>query len=295
MLKGVIYKALSGFYYVITDEGEISCRARGKFRKDKNAPLVGDFVEISVSSGNEGVIEKILERKNSFIRPAVANIDQMVIIASGAIPVTDPFLIDRIALIASLNDCEPIICINKCDLDPGKELFDIYSNSGFRTILTSAEDGTGIDELREALKGKISVFTGNSGVGKSSILNRLSEQFHIETSEVSKKLGRGRHTTRHIELYMISEGTYIADTPGFSSFDTDMLTEEHLSLIQKGFPEFDPYIDDCRFLDCAHIKEQGCAVVEAVKEGAISKIRHESYIKLYEMAKSVKVWDTKNK
>ena len=292
MISGIIYKALSGFYYVSTSEGEITCRARGKFRKENNSPLVGDRVEISLSGGNEGMIETILPRKNSFIRPSVANVDQMVIIASAA---TDPFLIDRIALIAVLNGCEPVICINKCDLDPADELCEIYRGSGFKTMLVSAADGTGIDELRECLNGKVSVLTGNSGVGKSSLINMLSPDFNIETAQVSEKLGRGRHTTRHIELYKLADNTYIADTPGFSSFDTDILNETNAGRISEAYREFDPYIDNCRFLDCAHIKEDGCAVLEALNRGEISTVRHQNYCRLYDMAMSVKKWENKNK
>ena len=293
MVNGTIFKALSGFYYVSTVNGDLTCRARGKFRKENISPLVGDLVSVAETGNGEGLISEIFPRKNAFIRPPVANIDQMVIIASAAIPVTDPFLIDRIALIAVLNNCEPVICINKCDINPAKELFDIYKNSGFKVILTSAEEGTGIDELKLILRGKINVFTGNSGVGKSSILNALSPDFHILTAEVSQRLGRGRHTTRHIELYKLDNDTYIADTPGFSSFDTDILSEENASNIVSAYREFSPYLGKCRFLDCAHVKEKGCAVLEAVSSGKISSIRHANYVKLYEMAKSVKEWETK--
>lgn len=293
MINGIIYKALSGFYYVSTDEGEITCRARGKFRREKKPPLVGDNVEITESAPGEGIIETILPRRNAFIRPPVANVDQMVIIASAALPVTDPFLIDRIALIAVLNNCEPVICINKCDLDPADDLRAIYENCGFKTVAVSAEDGTGIDDLRKLLENQTSVFTGNSGVGKSSILNRLSPDFNIITAEVSEKLGRGRHTTRHIELYRLSEGAYIADTPGFSSFDTDILKESIAPEIVKAYPEFSPYLDNCRFPDCAHVKEKGCAVIDAAKKGEISSVRHENYVRLYNMAMSVKDWETK--
>ena len=293
MINGIIYKALSGFYYVSTSKGEITCRARGKFRREKTPPLVGDHVEIIESTPGEGMIEMILPRRNAFIRPPVANVDQMVIIASAAIPVTDPFLIDRIALIAVLNNCEPIICINKCDLDPADDLRAIYENCGFKIVAVSAEDGTGIDDLRELLESRISVFTGNSGVGKSSILNRLSPDFNIQTAEVSEKLGRGRHTTRHIELYKLSDGTYIADTPGFSSFDTDILKESIAPEIVKAYPEFAPYLNNCRFPDCAHVKEKGCAVIDAAKKGKISSVRHGNYVRLYDMAMSVKDWETK--
>ena len=293
MIEGLLYKALSGFYTVLTDEGEFVCRARGKFRKEGASPLVGDRVQITPDASGNGVVEAILPRRNSFIRPNVANIDRMVIIASAAIPVTDPFLIDRIAAIAVLCDCEPILCINKCDLDSAAELFAVYKDSGFTVIRCSAETGEGIDELRAILMGKTSVFTGNSGVGKSSILNRISDDFAIKTAEVSEKLGRGRHTTRHIELYRLDENTFIGDTPGFSSFDTDILSEDNAAELVRAYREFAPYTDDCQFMDCTHTKERGCGVIEAVRSGKISRTRHENYVRLHDMAMTVKSWELK--
>ena len=219
--EGIILKALSGFYYVQCPGGElVTCRARGKFRYKKITPLVGDRVAITAQADGTGSLDELLPRRNFFQRPAVANIDQMVIIASGAIPVTDPFLVDRITALAESKDCEPIICINKWDLVQAEELYRIYTAAGFHTIKVSAETGLGIEELRTLLAGKISAFTGNSGVGKSSILNALEPDFGLATGEISEKLGRGRHTTRHVELFPVSGGL-IADTPGFSAFDTD--------------------------------------------------------------------------
>ena len=295
MHNGVIYKALSGFYYVDCGGSSVTCRARGKFRNDGTTPCVGDRVRVTQSGEGEGTVAEILPRKNNFIRPAVSNIDQMIIIVSAVIPITDPFLIDRIALISVLNDCEPVICINKCDLDRADELYSIYEKSGFRLLRVSAKSGEGIDELRSILKDKISVFTGNSGVGKSSILNAISPKFDIKTGDISVKLGRGRHTTRHIELYYIGDGAYAADTPGYSSFDTDILNENNADAIVNAYREFDPYLGSCRFLDCRHIKEKGCAVLAAVNNGEISSVRHENYKRLYDMAKSVKSWEIKNK
>ncbi|MBR3753067.1 MAG: ribosome small subunit-dependent GTPase A, partial [Ruminiclostridium sp.] len=221
--EGTILKALSGFYYVQCGEELITTRARGKFRYKKITPLVGDRVAITVQEDGSGSLDEILPRRNFFQRPAVANIDQMVIICSGAIPVTDPFLVDRITALAESKDCEPIICINKWDLVQAEELYEIYTAAGFHTIKVSAETGMGIEELRGLLAGKVSAFTGNSGVGKSSILNRLAPELNLDTGEVSEKLGRGRHTTRHVELYRLGDDTYVADTPGFSSFDTDQM------------------------------------------------------------------------
>lgn len=289
--EGIILKALSGFYYVQCGEGEpVTCRARGKFRYKKITPLVGDRVAITVQEDGSGSLDEILPRRNFFQRPAVANIDQMVIIASGAIPVTDPFLVDRIVALAESKECEPIICINKWDLVKAEELYQIYTAAGFHTIKVSAETGLGIEELRSLLAGKVSAFTGNSGVGKSSILNALQPDFGLATGEISEKLGRGRHTTRHVELFPVSGGL-IADTPGFSAFDTDKGEIRDKELLQHTFREFRPYLDECRFIGCAHVKEKGCAVLEALKEGKIQPSRHRSYVRLYELAKENKPWE----
>jgi len=286
---GIIIKALSGFYYVESDDGTVECRARGRFRLEKSLPLVGDRVEYTHTGPGKGFLTSILPRKNSFVRPPIANIDKMVIVASAAIPASDPYLIDRMTVAAYKNGCDPVICINKCDLDPAKQLYDIYSSSGFRTIRTSAETGEGIHELHDALCGSVCVLTGNSGVGKSSILNMLDRDFRISTGDISKKLGRGRHTTRHVELYKLPNGAIVADTPGFSAYDTDCLTDKlELSGL---FPEFAPYSGNCRFIDCAHIKEPECAVIEAVNEGEVQASRHSSYVRLYEQASGYKEWE----
>jgi len=288
--EGTILKALSGFYYVQCGEELITTRARGKFRYKKITPLVGDRVSITLQDDGSGSLDEILPRRNFFQRPAVANIDQMVIICSGAIPVTDPFLVDRITALAESKNCEPIICINKWDLVQAEELFDIYTAAGFHTIKVSAETGLGIEELRGLLAGKVSAFTGNSGVGKSSILNALQPDFGIATGEISEKLGRGRHTTRHVELFEVSGGL-IADTPGFSAFDTDKGEIREKEVLQHTFREFKPYLDQCRFIGCAHVKEKGCAVLAALKAGEIQPSRHRSYVRLYELAKENKPWE----
>lgn len=292
-MNGTIIKALSGFYYVSTENGVFECRARGKFRLDGTSPLVGDKVSFNNDANGKGYIEKVFERKNFFIRPAVANIDAMVFIAANTNPVTDPFLIDRVSVIAEESDCELIVCVNKTDLDPADELYDIYSKSGFVTIKTSAETGEGIDELRNALKGKICAFTGNSGVGKSSILNALVPELKLEVGEVSEKLGRGKHTTRHVELFSLSDKTYIADTPGFASFEIEMMQSISKEELMYDFREFKEYIGSCRFNDCAHLKEPGCAVTEALAAGRIMPSRYESYKRLYELSAQNKSWETK--
>ena len=254
-------------------------------------PLVGDRVEFTPLDNGQGALDQILPRKNRFFRPAVANIDLLVIIASMAIPRTDPFLIDRVVTIAEGNGCDSVICVNKCDLEPGDELADIYRAAGFQTVLISAETGEGIDRLRETISGKVCAFTGNSGVGKSSILNALEPDFSLPVGEVSKSLGRGRHTTRHVELFRLSCGALAADTPGFSSFDADKMELCRKEQLQYRFREFAPYLDKCRFQDCAHIKEKGCAVLAAVKEGKIPLSRHQSYVRLYEQASEIPDWE----
>lgn len=291
MAEGIILKALSGFYYVDDGQTLTTCRGRGKFRHEKLTPLVGDRVRFTPLDGNQGALDEILTRKNQFQRPAVANIDQLVIIASEATPVTDPFLIDRVVSIAESRNCECVICINKCDLESGNELEHIYRNAGFPTLKISAETGEGIEALRQLIIGKVSAFTGNSGVGKSSILNALEPGISLKTGDISEKLGRGRHTTRHVELHRLSCGAVVADTPGFSSFEIDKMELERKEQLQYTFREFQPYLGQCQFQDCAHVKEKGCAVLEAVRAGKICPTRHASYVRLYEQAKAIPDWE----
>ena len=239
-MTGRIMRSLSGFYDVRTTAGVITCRARGILRKEGNSPLTGDLVEITAEQG-KGMVERILPRKNSFVRPAVANMDALVIFAANVNPVTEPFLIDRVAAIAGDQEVPVCICVNKCDMDPAEDLAAIYRQAGYTVIQTSAETGLGIEELRRELSGKFCAFTGNSGVGKSSILNALSPELKLPVGEVSEKLGRGRHTTRHVELYDVDDAL-IADTPGFSSFDTDQMEVILKENIQYAFPEFGRYL-----------------------------------------------------
>ena len=290
--EGRILRSLSGFYDVQTPGGLITCRARGILRKAGNSPLTGDLVEISVEKG-KGMVERILPRKNHFIRPAVANVDALVVFAANVNPVTEPFLIDRVAAIAGDQNVDVYLCVNKCDLDPAYDLVRIYEHAGFPVICTSAETGEGVQELRSLLEGKLTAFTGNSGVGKSSILNRLAPELKLETGEVSEKLGRGRHTTRHVELYRLGEDTYVADTPGFSSFDTDQMELILKENLQYAFPDFGSFIGKCRFDDCSHRKEPDCAVRAAVEAGGIEKSRYESYLRLYEKSAQIKQWELK--
>ena len=290
--KGRIIRSLSGFYDVETDSGLVTCRARGILRKEGNSPLTGDMVEITVERG-KGMVEKILPRKNRFIRPAVANIDALVVFAANVNPVTEPYLIDRVAAIAGDQNVPVILCVNKCDLDPAVDLVRIYEHAGFTVICTSAETGDGVETLKQQISGKLVAFTGNSGVGKSSILNRLCPQLNLATGEVSEKLGRGRHTTRHVELYRLEQDTYVADTPGFSSFDTDQMEVILKENLQYAFPDFGRYIGQCRFDDCSHRKEPDCAVRRAWESGQNEKTRYDSYLRLYEKSSQINLWELK--
>lgn len=291
---GRIVRSLSGFYEVQTDSGCITCRGRGSLRRSGETPLTGDLVEISVEK-SKGMVEKILPRRNSFVRPAVANIDALVVFAANVNPVTEPFLIDRVAAIAGDREVPVVLCINKCDLDPAVDLSRIYRNAGFPVICASAETGEGVDQLRQLIKGKLTAFTGNSGVGKSSMLNALCPGLGLATGEVSEKLGRGRHTTRHVELFDLGENTFVADTPGFSSFDTDQMDVMLKENLQYAFPDFGRHLGSCQFHDCTHRKEPGCAVRSAVEQGELEPTRYDSYLRLYEKASQVKQWELDKK
>lgn len=289
---GRIVRSLSGFYDVQTEKAVITCRGRGSLRKNNDTPLTGDMVEITVEGG-KGMVERILPRKNRFIRPAVANMDALVVFAANVNPVTEPYLIDRVAAIAGDQEVQVIICINKCDMDPAVDLRKIYQNAGFSVISASAETGEGVEQLRALLMGKFTAFTGNTGVGKSSMLNRLCPELNLPTGEVSQKLGRGRHTTRHVELFAIAPDTYVADTPGFASFDTEQMDVILKDNLQYAFGDFAPYIGDCQFHDCTHRAEPGCAVRQAVETGKLEKTRYDSYLRLYEKSSQIKDWELK--
>lgn len=282
-MEGLIVKALSGFYYVKTEEETVECRARGRFRLDGSSPLVGDRVSVSLDAQGRGRVDEILPRKNMFIRPAVANIDALVAVASAAEPETDPFLIDRVAATAERAGCEVIVCINKADRGDAGRLASLYADTGYSVVVTSAAEREGIEELRVAIEGKICAFSGNSGVGKSSLLNALEPSLALPTGEISEKLGRGRHTTRHVELFRVA-GALVADTPGFGSFDVEQMPPIPREELQYCFPEFAPYIGKCRFDDCAHLKEPDCAVREALAGGRIAAERYRSYERLYEIS-----------
>lgn len=288
-MDGRILKGIGGFYYVDTTQGLVECKARGKFRKTIGKPIVGDLVELEVQPDGTGYLLEIRPRKNSLIRPAVANLDLIVIVATESSPKTDPFLIDKVIAIAENKGIEPCVVLNKCDLDPSDTLYRTYQKVGIPVFRVSAQTGEGLAALRAYLQGKAAAFAGNSGVGKSSLLNCLIPDFGAETGAISDRIGRGKHTTRHVELVPY-QGGYIADTPGFSSFDTEQMDLVLREDLQYAFREFEPYLMQCQFTGCAHVKEKGCAIRAAVAAGEIPQSRYDSYVKLYESVKDLKEW-----
>ncbi|XOQ45495.1 MAG: Small ribosomal subunit biogenesis GTPase RsgA [Thermocaproicibacter melissae] len=291
--EGLILKGIGGFYYVETSDGVIECRARGVFRKKGMTPLAGDRVKIRVSSDKTGFVEEILPRKNCLARPPVANIDCLVIVVSTCEPSPNTLVIDRLIAEAEAAGIEPVLAISKIDLQSADGLSEIYGKVGIRLFYVSPVHGT--DGLETILPGKITAFTGNSGVGKSTLLNRMFSTFHLQTGEISQKLGRGRHTTRQVELLKMPEGGYVIDTPGFSALDSEMSSALTKDNVAECFREFRPYLNQCRFTSCSHTCEKGCAVLAAVKEGVISPSRHESYCEIYQEMKEKKVWQKKEK
>ncbi len=291
-MRGRIRKGIGGFYYVESDGRIYECRARGIFRKRKITPLPGDFVEFSLHEDEDGNIDEILPRRNYLLRPAVANIDRLFIVASVVEPMPNYFIIDKTIAAAEDRSIEPVLVITKTDLAPADDFYSIYRNCGFETVLFSSKTGQGENEIRKILKeAGVSAFTGNSGVGKSSMINRLFPDFSLETGEISEKLGRGKHTTRSVELLALPDGGYVADTPGFSSLEFDrfdLIRKENLPFC---FREFAPYLGKCRFAsDCSHTIEPGCAVIEAVEKGEIHPSRHKSYVQMYNEVRDLKDW-----
>lgn len=295
VMNGIIIKAISGFYYVDCDGTVYECKARGSFRKTGVSPVVGDKVEFTLTDITHGTVEAVCERRNLLIRPLVANIDKLFIVSAYSTPAPDTLMIDRLTAIAEYNDIEPIIVFNKSDMGSFDELAHIYNNAGFKTYVVSAADNIGINELSEETRNCICAFAGNSGVGKSSILNVIFPELKLKTGEVSEKLGRGRHTTRHTELYRHNLGGFVADTPGFSSVEEGLLTYEFKLHLAECFRDFADYTDNCRFTSCSHTCEKGCGLLKAVSEGKIQKSRHNSYVSLYEELKNIEQWNNKGK
>lgn len=293
--EGFVRKGIGGFYYVETAYGLYTCKARGKFRKEKISPCAGDQVMITAEKDGTGSIDTILPRKNFLVRPPVANIDRLFIVVSMQTPNPDPFLIDKTVAAAEVQHIEPVVVFTKTDLKPAEELEQIYHQAGLFCFTVSSLTKAGLEQVRSLLEeSRVSVFTGNTGAGKSSLLNALFPDFSLKTGEVSQKLGRGRHTTREVELYKIGESTYVADTPGFSTFDIQRYEIAEKERLVYGFREFVPFLGQCRFTSCSHTCEMGCALLKAVQQGKIHPSRLESYRAMYEEIKDVKQWQ-KNK
>ncbi|MGN0545148.1 MAG: ribosome small subunit-dependent GTPase A [Acutalibacteraceae bacterium] len=291
--KGIILKGIGGLYFVETADAVFECRARGIFRKIGEKPLAGDNVEIHIASdGTENTIEKIYPRSSELMRPPVANIDRLFILSSIREPSPNTLIIDKMTAIACSKNIEPVVVITKDDLGDTSEFRDIYEKAGIPFFSVSSRDGRGVEEIKAMLKGHISAFAGNTGVGKSSLLNLIDPELALKTGEISDKLGRGRHTTRAVELYPLCGG-YVADTPGFSSLtgeNSEIIPIEELPFC---FPEFEEYLGKCRFTTCRHINDKGCEIVKAVEDGKISVSRHNSYAALYNEAKDIKEWEKK--
>lgn len=293
MQNGLIVKTSGSLYTVRTDEGFVLCRERGRLKLGDVAPVAGDFVKLRTERDGCGVITAILPRKNSLVRPPVANIDKLLIIASTAPPVTEHEFIDSLTVLAEYKGITPVICVNKTDLADGSDIVRLYCSLGYRAYLVSAATGLGIDDLRRELRGAVSVLAGNSGVGKSSLLNTLYPGCTAKTGELSEKIGRGRQTTQRVELYPTGDNGYIADTPGYSAFDAVQMEMTDAERLPFCFPEFADYLGKCRYSDCGHLKDDGCAIRSAAESGAIALSRYKSYQSLLEEMKNApKAYET---
>lgn len=291
--QGLILKGIGGFYYVEAANTVYECKARGIFRKRGATPYAGDRVNILIKEDGNGTIEEILPRKNQMIRPPVANIDQLMVVAATCEPSPSTLVIDKMLALAVDRGIEPVFILSKADLHGDDGLEEIYRRAGFRTIVFSAITRQGLEEIKACLQGKVTAFTGNSGVGKSSLLNCVEETLCLQTGEISQKLGRGRHTTRQVELFPLTNGGYVADTPGFSTVDMERYEQIDKENLPYAFPEFEPYMGHCRFTSCAHVCEKGCAILDAVENGRISPSRHASYVAMYDEVKDRKEWEKK--
>lgn len=297
MPYGVIIKGIGGFYYIKTLEGIYECKARGIFRKDGLVPLPGDNVIVSISNELKkmGNLDEILPRSSQLIRPSVANVNQVAIVLAVKSPQPDFGLFDKLLITAEHKNIDIVICINKIDLDESNEhkrILDNYEQTGYKIILLSTKTNEGLCDLRDAMRGKITVFSGQSGVGKSTILNRIMNSWVMETGNISERNERGKHTTRHAELVELDCGGYIVDTPGFSSFEVEGIKHDELQIY---YPEFSEYINKCKFTGCSHISEPGCAIKEAVNTGHVSLERYERFIQLYNSLKEIKFYKNKKK
>ena len=289
-MTGIITKITGGFYYVEAAGDVFECKARGVFRKRGMTPLVGDIVDITVPDDGYCSVDKVHERKNHLIRPALANLDQLVIVSSVLEPTVNLYLVDKRTAAAVNKGIEPVVVFTKSDLGSVDEYVGIYRSAGIKSFCFSSVDLRGLDDIKAVLKDKTSAFCGNSGVGKSTLMNALFPELELKTGEISDKLGRGRHTTRTVELFK-KHGGYIADTPGFSTVDIERFELIKKDELKFAFPEFDEYFGKCRFNSCNHLCEKGCAVIEAVEAGVIPKSRHDSYVRMYDEVKDIKEWE----
>ncbi len=294
-LEGFVIKCLGGFYTVETPGGMVTCRARGRFRKDGVSPCAGDRVTVQTDGSGSGALIEILPRKNYLVRPPAANLDRMFIIASLYDPAVNLLLVDKTLAAAEANGIEPVVIFTKTDLGDPEPFLEIYRLAGIRCCAVCSERGDGVGQVRELASGKVSAFIGNSGVGKSTLLNAAFPGLKLETGEISRKLGRGRHTTRHVEFYPLPEGGYAADTPGFSTFDVERYRLTDVEQLVTGFREIERFSHDCRFTSCSHTCEKGCSVLKAAAEGKIAKSRIENYGAMYQEIKGVKKWEQKSK
>ncbi|MCM1054260.1 MAG: ribosome small subunit-dependent GTPase A [Bacteroides sp.] len=279
-----IISVSGGIYTVETPEGTISARSRGVFRQKGIKPVTGDYVELRLEENAEPVISEVLERKNVIIRPPLANLDMAVLVVSSCEPAPNLFVLDKLTAIFESKGIETVYAFTKIDRVQAERYAAIYENIGYKTFMTDNVTGEGSRPLADCLRGKTSALIGNTGVGKSSLMNHIAPVAEHKTSEISKKLGRGRHTTREVRLYRLDNATYIADTPGFSTVEVSRYGNIPSEEVAGCFREFSEYTDKCRFKDCAHIKEESCAVREAVRTGRIAVSRHESYCKIYDEA-----------
>ena len=289
-LNGILMKSIGGFYYVRCDSKEYECKARGSFRKSGNSPVVGDKVVISVPEEGFASIEEIKPRINKLKRPALANIDTLVIVCSTVDPEPNFTVIDKMTAAAVNNNMIPAIVVSKNDLKSGERIAEIYRNSEFPVFLCSPDDTEDVNRLKAFLKGKVSAFTGNSGVGKSTLINRIFPELELQTGQISRKLGRGKHTTRVVELFEI-DGCFVADTPGFSTVDLQRYEMIDKTQLQYCFPEFEKYLGECQFTSCSHTCEKGCRILQAVADGEIEPSRHKSYFAMFNEVKDIKEWE----
>ena len=292
-LTGLILRSQGGFYQVRTSAGELRCRGRGRFRKEATQLLVGDQVEVQPTEEGAGFITGLAPRKNFLIRPPVANLDRLVLVVSAADPAPNLLVVDKLTAIAARRGIPAALVFTKPDLADTANLAAIYRGAGYPGCQVNSLTGEGIPQVRALFQGGLSAFCGNSGAGKSTLLNALYPELQLATGEISRKLGRGRHTTRHVELFPTGDGGYIADTPGFSAVEFLQFEKMPAAALENCFPEFGPYREKCRFTGCSHRVEKGCAVLAAVEEGKIPESRHQSYRAIYEELRGVKEWELK--